>query len=87
MSKRGAELSISVIVVIVLALVVLAVLVYVFMSRARIFERGLGASCKEQGGECKQAGAPCPENMPLKIITKGCTQGQTESTECCVPFE
>lgn len=87
MTKQGAELSISVIVMIVLALVVLAVLVYIFMGRARIFEKGLGASCTEQGGECAAVGEPCPEDKPLRIVTKGCVPGDTESTACCLPFK
>jgi len=90
-SKKGAELSINVIIVAVIALVVLAVLIFIFSGRSQVFVKSVSMSCIEQGGECKPANAPCPENKYL-VYARGCGDVDKNTNEkglgpCCILYE
>jgi hypothetical protein len=82
MKKKGVAIAFNTIIIAAIALIVLAVVMYMLMTRATIFQRGVG-ECEARGGECK-SGA-CLGTKPI-LAFKGCYVGteHKESYNCCL---
>lgn len=92
--KKAQGLSINTIVVMAIALLAMLIIVFIFRSKASVFQRGVDATCKEMGGDCRGAGtdAKCPSTKPVTTVARGCMSAggngaDTDKGPCCISIE
>lgn len=84
--KKAQNISMNVIIIALLGLIVLVVIVSIFSGKIGLFNKSVGGTCKDQGGECM---VKCNSDYPVRIIAKGCdSEGKDNTKEtgpCCIP--